>query len=209
MIFFVTAIGTDSGKTLISAIFSEALGADYWKPVQSGQPKDSDTVKVLVSKKITVHPETYCLNTPASPHVAAKIDGISISLEKFSIPNYKDHLIIEGAGGLLVPLNEEDKIADLIVKLNVPVILVVNLYLGCINHSLLTIEALKIRKITIAALVFNGDPNKESEQQIKKHANTKQVFHVGNEKNVDVEMVKRNAAKLLKKIKSETWGWKI
>ncbi len=196
MKYFITAIGTDSGKTLVSAILCQALGADYWKPVQAGTPKDADTVKELVSKNIIIHPETYFLKTPASPHAAAKIDGIKIELNQFSIPQYSNHLVIEGAGGLLVPLNENDKVADLIIKLNVPVILVVNLYLGCINHSLLTIEALQNRNIPIAGLIFNGAPNPESEQQILKSAKADCILRVHKELIIDKKVVERYAKML-------------
>src|SRR6186997_2375007 len=107
MRYFVTAIDIDSGKTLVSAILCEALQADYWKPVQAGLPRDSDTVRELVSNPLTkVHPERYLLRTPASPHAAAKLDGIEIKLQDFKIPVTNNTLIIEGAGGCLVPLND-------------------------------------------------------------------------------------------------------
>lgn len=197
MIYFITAIGTDSGKTLVSAIFSEALGADYWKPIQSGKPKDSDTIKDLVSKDIKIHKEAYLFKTPASPHAAAKIDGVKIELKKINIPKYNQHLIIEGAGGLLVPINDDEKIADLILKLKVPIVLVVNLYLGCINHSLLTIEALKARNIFIWGIVFNGDANVESEQQILKHAEAACLLRINREAVIDKETVKKYSISLL------------
>src|SRR4051812_35331298 len=105
MNYFVTGIDTDSGKTLISAILCEALQADYWKPVQAGFPRDSDTVKSLISNPITkIHPEKYLLKTPASPHASARIDGVEIVLENFILPLTNNQLIIEGAGGCLVPL---------------------------------------------------------------------------------------------------------
>ncbi|MEQ8808331.1 MAG: dethiobiotin synthase, partial [Imperialibacter sp.] len=149
--YFVTAIGTDSGKTLVSAIVCEALHADYWKPIQAGMPRDTDTVQSLVSnEKTQFHPEAYLLNTPASPHAAAKADGVEISLTKVKLPKTDNCLIIEGAGGLMVPLNDYDFIGDLIIELKAEVILVANLYLGSINHTLLSAEYLKAHKVPVA-----------------------------------------------------------
>ena len=114
MNYFVTAIGTDSGKTLVSAILTEFLQADYWKPVQSGHPRDTETVQTLVSNELTTfHKETYLLNTPASPHASAKIDGVEIHLDKIIAPATERALIIEGAGGILVPLNDDDFVIEI------------------------------------------------------------------------------------------------
>src|SRR5688572_23501291 len=124
MNYFVTAIGTDSGKTLASAILCEALKADYWKPVQAGLPRDADIVRSLITNTQTkIHPETHLLNTPASPHAAAKIDGVNITLSDFALPATTNSLIIEGAGGCMVPLNDNDFVIDLISSLNSEVIL--------------------------------------------------------------------------------------
>jgi dethiobiotin synthetase len=157
--FFVTAIGTDCGKTLVSAILCEALKADYWKPVQTGgHSEDADTVSDLVSYPIHIHPETYCLSKPVSPHLAAQIEGLEIQITDFQLPITKNHLIVEGAGGILVPLNAKgDFVIDIAKKLDLEVVLVVRLYLGCINHALLSIQELKRRGISIKGIVFNGD----------------------------------------------------
>ena len=126
--FFVSGISTEIGKTVASAVLVAALKADYWKPVQSGDLNHSDSMKVVdltwASKMGKLHPETYRLNTPASPHYSAEVDGVSISLDQFSVPETDNNLIIEGAGGLMVPLNNEHLIVDLIKALDVPVILV-------------------------------------------------------------------------------------
>lgn len=168
MKFFVTAIGTDSGKTVVSAILAEALKADYWKPVQAGLPKDSDTVRSLLSNTDSkILPERYVLNTPASPHAAAKIDGVTIRLHDFELPD-SENLVVEGAGGVLVPLNDEDHIIDLCKLFQIPIVLVSNLYLGSINHSLLTIEYLKAKEVEVKGIVFNGESNPESERIILK-----------------------------------------
>ena len=119
MKLFITGIGTDVGKTITSAIITQALEADYWKPIQAGDLDNSDSHKVkskVKSQKSKVHPNTYKLKTPASPHLAAKIDGITIDLKRIIEPKTKNHLVIEGAGGLLVPLNNQDSVVDLIQK---------------------------------------------------------------------------------------------
>lgn len=173
MKLFITGIGTDVGKTIASAIVVEALEADYWKPVQAGDIHNSDTHKVksyISNPKSKFHPNAYLLNTPASPHFAAERDGISIDLKKIKEPNpdsYRDknHLVIEGAGGVFVPLNNNNCIIDLI-KSDYKVIVISRHYLGSINHTLLTIEVLKSRKITIGGIIFSGDENKSSEEII-------------------------------------------
>lgn len=171
MNYFVTAIGTDSGKTLVSAILVEALKADYWKPVQAGFPTDSDTLSSLVSNSLTkVHPETHLLKIPASPHAAAKFEHLAIQMDDFVSPETENDIVIEGAGGVLVPINEEDFVIDIAVALKAPVILVANLYLGSINHTLLTIDYLKRNDIPVHGIIFNGESNPESERIIEKHS---------------------------------------
>ena len=199
MNYFVTAIGTDSGKTLISAILCEALKADYWKPVQAGLPRDSDIIAKLVPSSI-IHPETYLLNTPASPHAAAKIDHIKIEIEKFSLPKTNNNLIIEGAGGCLVPLNDNDFVIDLANRLNTQIILVANLYLGSINHTLLTVNLLKQRNLNVAGIIFNGKSNPESERIILKHSNYRFLWHIKEETEINQTIVKEYAEKLRQKL---------
>lgn len=154
---FVTGIGTGIGKTIISAKLCFDLGYDYWKPVQSGDlhQTDSMTVAQLVPG-LRIWPERFRLNTPISPHASAAMDGVEINLEDFQIPD-TEKLIVEGAGGLMVPLNDRDLMIDLIIYLKLPVVLVVRDYLGCINHTILSIEALENRNIEIAAIIFNGN----------------------------------------------------
>lgn len=167
--YFITGIGTDVGKTVAAAILTEALEADYWKPIQAGDLTNSDTIKVqnLVSNQKTIfHKESYQLTQPMSPHAAAKIDKIEIDLTKISIPETKNNLIIEGAGGLMVPLNNHELIIDLIKRLNAETILVSQNYLGSINHTLLSIEVLKQKGIKVKGIIFNGNENKETEEYI-------------------------------------------
>jgi len=167
--YFVTGIGTNIGKTIVSAILTEALETDYWKPIQAGDLDFSDSLKVesLISNtKTKIHPEAYRLNKPMSPHAAAKLDNITIDLEKIELPKTTNNLIIEGAGGLMVPLNNKDLIIDLIKKLDVEVILVSQNYLGSINHTLLSLEVLNSYGLKIKGIIFNGDVNNETEQYI-------------------------------------------
>lgn len=167
--YFVTGIGTEIGKTLISSILVEKLNADYWKPIQSGELESSDTIKVknLISNTVSkFHPEAYQLTQPFSPHYSAKLDGISISLDKINLPETAQTLIVEGAGGLMVPINDKDLMIDLIQKLNIEVILVSKNYLGSINHTLLSVEALKSRGIAIKGIIFNGTKNQSTEEII-------------------------------------------
>lgn len=195
MNYFITAIGTDSGKTVASAIVCEALKADYWKPVQAGLPRDTDTVRQLVSNEKTFfHAEQFLLRTPASPHASAKIDGLHISLTDFRVPDHQNpHIVIEGAGGCLVPLNENDLVIDLIPTLRAEAIVVSNHYLGSINHTLLTIEALQNRKIVIKGLIFNGEPNIETENIILRRTNIPCLLRINREPVIDQNVVRRYA----------------
>ncbi|QAR30642.1 dethiobiotin synthase [Ornithobacterium rhinotracheale] len=166
---FITGIDTDAGKTIAAAIATEALGADYWKPIQSGDLHRTDTMKVqqmISNTKSQFHPEAYRLNTPASPHAAADIDGVHIDLSQIHRPQTQNHLIIEGAGGLLVPLNAKQTVADLIQPTD-KVILVTKHYLGSINHTLLSYEYLKNKGFRDIAIWINGEEKTSTEQALK------------------------------------------
>lgn len=192
MIYFITGIGTDVGKTIASAIITEALEADYWKPIQAGDLDNSDSHKVkkyISNAKTVFHENSYALNTPASPHFAANIDGVLIDLKKIKVPVTKNNLVIEGAGGLFVPLNEKDTIVDLIQP-NYKVIVVSRHYLGSINHTLLTIDALKSRNIAVSGIVFNGDENKATEEIILSKTNCKFLGRIENEPYFDQNVIK-------------------
>ncbi|CAM3765244.1 dethiobiotin synthase [Mucilaginibacter galii] len=170
---FVTGIGTDVGKTVVSAILVEKLKADYWKPIQSGDLDNTDTMKVqaLISNPISkFQPEAYRLTQPFSPHKSADLDGIAIDLNQIMLPQTDNQLIIEGAGGLMVPLNNQHFIIDLIQKFDAEVVLVVKHYLGSINHTLLSLELLKQKKIKVRALIFNGDSDEYAESAIISHS---------------------------------------
>lgn len=197
MNYFVTAIGTDCGKTFFSAILCEALSADYWKPVQAGFPRDAETVESLVSNKVTqFHPEAYLLKTPASPHAAAKTDGVTIELNSIALPRTENNLVIEGAGGCLVPINDNDFVISLGKKFKAEVILVSNLYLGSINHTLLSADYLNRNNFPVKGIVFNGPSNPESERIILKHTGYRCLLRINQEDTVTKETVKKYAALL-------------
>ena len=191
MKLFITGISTDVGKTISSAIIVEALEADYWKPIQAGDLDNSDSQKVksqISNSKSQIFENSYQLNTPASPHFAAQVDGVTIDLKKIVEPKTNNHLVIEGAGGLLVPLNETDCIIDLI-RPDYKVIIVSRHYLGSINHTLLTIEALKNRNLTIGGIIFSGKENKPTEEIILKKTNINFIGRIDEEPYFDKNVI--------------------
>jgi len=191
---FVTGIGTDVGKTIVSAILTEALEADYWKPIQAGELETGDayTVASLLSNtKTTIHSNAYALKTPMSPHAAAEIDKVVIDLKKIKAPKTKNNLVVEGAGGLLVPLNDTETILDLIQP-DYKVIVVSRHYLGSINHTLMTIQLLQQKGFDIA-LIFNGAENKTSESIIEKMTGVTVLGRIDDEPYFDKNVVKEYA----------------
>lgn len=195
MNYFVTGIDTDSGKTMVSAILCKALGYDYWKPIQAGFPKDADTIKQLIPETI-VYPEAFVLNTPASPHASAKLDGITIVPAKIAAPVSPRGLIIEGAGGCLVPLNDSEFVIDLVPRFNAEIILVADLYLGSINHTLLTVNLLKTRNYPVKGIIFNGDSNPESERIILLHSLYPCLLRIKKEKEITFQTIQHYAQQL-------------
>jgi dethiobiotin synthetase len=183
MKLFITGISTEVGKTIASAIVTEALEADYWKPIQAGDLDNSDSHKIealISNSKTIIHKNAYALQTPMSPHAAAEIDGIHIDLDAISEPKTENHLVIEGAGGLLVPLNDSDTILDLIQS-DYKVIVVSRHYLGSINHSLLTIEALQQRNFE-AGIIFSGDKYQTTERIILEKTGIPMLGRINEEK---------------------------
>lgn len=157
-ILFVTGISTEIGKTVCSAVLAKYFQADYWKPVQSGDLDFSDSMKIRnwLGEGTVCHPEAYRFRLAASPHQSAREEGITINIQTINLPETQNNLIVEGAGGLMVPLNDTEYIIDLIEKLDIPAVLVVRNYLGCINHTLLSMMALTERKIRLRYLILNG-----------------------------------------------------
>ena len=195
MNYFITAIGTDSGKTLVSAIVAHYLQADYWKPIQAGQPTDTDTIKSLLSD-IYCHPEAFNLKMPASPHSAAKNESISIRIGDINIPDTQNTLVIEGAGGVLVPINNEEHVIDIALKAKAEIILVSNNYLGSINHSLLTLNYLQSNGFKIKGIIFNGPPNKDSEDIILHHAKCPCLLKIPQLESINESTITELASKL-------------
>lgn len=191
MKLFITGIGTDVGKTIASSITVEALEADYWKPIQAGDLDNSDTNKVqkYVSNTTTeFHKNAYALQTPASPHLAAQIDGIIIDINKIIEPKTNNNLVVEGAGGIFVPLNNSDCVIDLIQP-DYKVVVVSRHYLGSINHTLMTIEILKSRKLNVAGIIFSGDENKATESIILEKTGVKMIGRIDIEPYFDQNVI--------------------
>jgi dethiobiotin synthase len=177
---FVTGTDTEVGKTVISAMLVAGLNGYYWKPIQSGLEGMTDTDWVRETTglpKNRFSPETYRLQRPLSPHASAKHDGLRIDLKAFHIPSIgpDDHLIVEGAGGIMVPLNEYNLMLDLIKKLQMPILLVARSSLGTINHTLLSLEQLRKQGLHVLGVVMNGPKNPENREAIEYYGHT-QVF---------------------------------
>lgn len=201
---FVTGIGTEVGKTVCSAVLTKYFEAEYWKPVQSGDLNYSDTMKIKdwVGEHTVCHPERYRFKLAASPHQSAKEEGILIDLNEFQIPKTQNHLIIEGAGGLMVPLNDNEFIIDLIEKLNFPAALVVKNYLGCINHTLLSVLVLNQKKIKLNYLILNGNFPPDTERVICENIPPEtEIIRIPDLENITKESIE-NIALQLEKIES-------
>lgn len=200
--YFITGIGTEIGKTVVSAIVVEALKADYWKPIQAGELDYSDTDKVkewISNKTSKFFDGIYNLKTAMSPHAAAEIDGLTIDVNEIKAPETSNSLVIEGAGGLLVPLNDQDTILELIKK-DYKIIVVSRHYLGSINHTLLTLNELKYRGLKVAGIVFNGDTNKTTETIIEKMGGVTVIGRISEEAEINQEVVKKYAEQFKAKL---------
>ncbi len=199
--YFITGISTEVGKTIASAIITEALEADYWKPIQSGDLdfSDTDKVKSLISnKKTTFHPSSYSLQTPMSPHASAEIDGVNIELDNIIEPTTSNHLVIEGAGGVLVPLNEKHLLIN-IIKPYYKIIVVSRHYLGSINHTLLTLNILKRGGVDVS-LIFSGNEHKTTEDIITKMSGVPVIGRIEEEPYFDKNVIKEYANLFRKKL---------
>lgn len=168
MTIIVTGTDTDIGKTVFAAGLTAALGARYWKPVQAGLADGSDAASVVTLgvPADRVLPEAYRLTTPCSPHLAAEIDGVTIAPDRLALPEVDGALVVEGAGGVMVPVTRDLIFADLFARWGKPVVLVARTGLGTINHSLLSIEALRSRGVPILGIAFVGDAIEDSEATI-------------------------------------------
>ncbi len=192
--YFVTGISTEVGKTIASAIVTEALQADYWKPIQAGELDNCDTnktTKLVSNKQSNFHRNSYALHTPMSPHAAAEIDGIEIDLSKIKEPKTKNNLVIEGAGGLLVPVNNTETILD-IIKPDYKVIVVSRHYLGSINHTLLTLKLLQEKGFDVS-IIFSGEAHKTTEEIIQKMTNVSIIGRIEEEPYFDTNVIREYA----------------
>lgn len=197
--FFITGISTEVGKTVASAIVTEALEADYWKPIQAGDLEYSDTHKVkefISNAKTVFHENAFSLKTPMSPHAAAAIDEVHITSSEIKRPETINNLVIEGAGGLLVPISETETILDLIEP-DDKVIVVSRHYLGSINHTLLTIDKLKQAGKTVFGILFSGAEHPTTETVIAKMTGVPVLGRIDEEPYFD-KMVVKEYAELLK-----------
>jgi len=195
---FITGIGTDIGKTVVSAILTEALKADYWKPIQAGELSHSDSHKIkdlISNSKSKIFENSYALKTPMSPHAAAEIEGITIASKNIIKPETENTLVIEGAGGLLVPINDSETILDLI-KSDYKVIVVSKHYLGSINHTLLTLNILKNKGLNVVGLIYNGNENEPSERIIKTMTTVPLLGRINYEKKITKAVIKKYATLL-------------
>ncbi len=200
-IFFVTGISTEVGKTIASAIITEALKADYWKPIQSGDLDHSDThkVKALVSNSVSkFHPNSYALTVAMSPHASAEIDGVTIDIETIQPPKTDNYLVAEGAGGLLVPLNDQHTILDIMSK-NYKIIVVSRHYLGSINHTLLTVNLLKQQGFDVA-LIFSGNKHPTTEEIIATMTKVPVIGRIEQEQEFTPEVISNYAERFRKNL---------
>jgi dethiobiotin synthetase len=179
--FFISGTDTDVGKTMVSAILALGLRATYWKPIQCGNEPSSDSqwLKSIGVDESNILPERYNLKNPLSPHRAAELEGVSISLDDFDLPKVDtEYLIVEGAGGLMVPLNSKDMVIDLAAKLQLPLLLVARSGLGTINHTVLSIMALHQKNIPLIGVVMNGEPNPANKAAIEHYGKTKVLAEI-------------------------------
>lgn len=208
MTFFISGIDTGVGKTIASALLCKILNASYWKPIQSGSEEDSDlkTVNDLLSG-LKSFPEAYSLKAPLSPHRAAELENKTIELDKIKVPEYTGTLIVEGAGGLMVPLNNDSLLVDWVQTMGWPVILMSKNYLGSINHTLLSVELLKNRNIPIAGIIFNGEENKATESAIANFANVPVLGRIEYTEELNPEFIEREAERLKSGVLKYLEGW--
>lgn len=203
---FITGTGTDVGKTLIAAIITESLGADYWKPVQAGISEGTDSLfvkKMISNNRTKIHPELYKLKMPASPHLAAPAEDKEITIKeiKFHLPKTENRLVIEGAGGLMVPLNKTELILNLIKELDAKVIIVSKNELGSINHSLLTAAVLSKENIDVAGWIFTEE-YQHYEKEIAGWSGYPLIARIKHLPIISKETIKEQALKLQSLLKS-------
>jgi dethiobiotin synthetase len=194
----IAGIGTAVGKTITAAIFVEHHQADYWKPVQAGELSNTDShlVASLAPGANKIHPEAYRLTAPMSPHAAASMDDLVIGPESLALPETEQFLVVEIAGGLMVPLNTNLTNLDMLDEWGLPVVLVCNYYLGSINHTLLSIDALEQHGVDIAGLVFNGEPNEATRTVILERSGLSCLLDIPQAEVIDSDFIRQCAGRL-------------
>lgn len=203
MSVIIAGIHTGIGKTICSAVICQALGYDYWKPVQAGELENSDSIFIkqnVSNPNCTIHPESYQLSMAASPHYAAELDAVEIKMERLVLPQTNNNIVIETAGGVMSPLSNKLLAIDLIQELNLPVILVSNNYLGSINHTLLTVAALQQRNIPVSGIVFSGATVLSSQVFILAYTRLPLLFAIPYFEKVEPTAIKAFAATLAIKL---------
>lgn len=207
----ITGIHTGIGKTITAAVLTQALQCDYWKPIQAGELEHSDSMTVqnlLSNPKSRILPEAYALKTPASPHQAAAIEVIEIKLDSLAVPNHQaTPLLIETAGGVMSPINAKHTVADLLAHHQWPTVLVVQHYLGSINHTLSAIESLEKRDITIIGLIINGAPHSSSESFIENYTHRSIIAHIPNFAELNSQTIAMTALEIRQNLPSALQPW--
>ncbi|ANI87851.1 dethiobiotin synthase [Arachidicoccus ginsenosidimutans] len=197
----ILGIHTDAGKTVTSAIMTEALKADYWKPVQAGDLENSDSIKIkrwISNEQSVIHDEAIKLLMPASPHTAAAHENRKYNFKEFQIPQTENLLLIETAGGIYSPMDDENTMLDFVEYFGWETVLVCRNYLGSINHTLLSLEALKHRNIKVLALIVNGKRNESSESFIKNYSGVEHIIYVNELNEINQETIKKEAEEFVK-----------
>ncbi len=206
---FITGIGTDVGKTVASAILCRALNAAYWKPIQSGTTIGSDkhTIHELASEDIQIFKEIYALEEPLSPHTAARLENVDIDIQKLTIPEHSDTLIIEGAGGLMVPITRNFLYSDWLKTQQIPTILVSRHYLGSINHTLLSLELMKNLGLELLGVLFIGHDNDNNEALICEKYDVRNLGNIPETEKLDKPFILESSNNLVKHWKTNNYNF--
>lgn len=198
---FITGIGTDVGKTVAAAVITKALDADYWKPVQCGDLDNSDSIKIARLTGMRTLSGIFRLKAPMSPHAAADLEGIELSITQIELPKSDKQIVVEGAGGVMVPFNSKETYLDLMVKLNLPVVLVTRHYLGSINHTMLSWKVLKEAGLNVVALVISGKPHESTESHFATQMDVP-FIRINELEEVNSETISAEAERLKSSIKA-------
>ncbi len=195
----VVGIGTDVGKTVVSAILAEALEAIYFKPIQAGDLNNSDRLKIQrwCSSNVQTLEEVYKLENAMAPHAAAELEGIRLDLDAIRFEKQNKTMLLEGAGGILVPLNDKHTLLDIYKKSGFPVVLISRNYLGSINHTLMTLEILKSHQIPVLGIIYTGEPSIHTESIIEKISGLKKIGELQFPNEINQGFIKEQSEKFL------------